>query len=343
MNETNEAPLLRTWEFYPEGQETKRLTFLQGDLCLEQAACDIAVCSAFRGDYLKIPGSLIDDLYRERGIDVEALSRDPELDLRTMGCWLSRETGREYRRIACVELIDYADHEEQLKQAEIILQKGFSTLRYLIEQASIAALPVETIAMPLLGSGHQMIEPAYILGPMLTQCRRLLEECSVKHVLIYERDPAKAEQLLPSIERALRPASRPPEVFVSYSTKQAEEANRLAEFLVRRGISCWMAPLSIPAGSSYLDEIPAAISGMKTMLLLLTEDAENSRWVQKEVSSAIGANKTVLPYMPRPYTLGTKFSFLLDGEQILPAYLEGAHALDALYARILAMTGITGE
>ena len=77
---------------------------------------------------------------------------------------------------------------------------------------------------------------------------------------------------------------------------------------------------SIPTGSNYQEEIPLALNQVAALLLLLTPDAETSRWVQKEVGTAIGANKKIYPFQLIPFELNKNFQFLLDGEQIYPAW-----------------------
>ena len=48
------------------------------------------------------------------------------------------------------------------------------------------------------------------------------------------------------------------EVFISYSSKEKEMADLVRETLENNGISCWMAPESIPASSGYAAEITEA-------------------------------------------------------------------------------------
>ena len=47
-------------------------------------------------------------------------------------------------------------------------------------------------------------------------------------------------------------------IFISYSSKEYEEAHRLKTVIENNGIPCWMAPRSIPVGSDYSSEIPTA-------------------------------------------------------------------------------------
>ena len=71
---------------------TAVIQLLQGDLSSIPAehATDILIMSAFPGNYIALKGSLIDAL-DEKGLSVETLSLDKEVDLRSqLNCWLSK-------------------------------------------------------------------------------------------------------------------------------------------------------------------------------------------------------------------------------------------------------------
>lgn len=316
-----EDQVRRIWQIRSDSGEEKTLELVNGNLCQLQKSCDVVVCSASVNNYYPSQGTLIASLAR-KGIWVDRLAMDPELDLKKMGCWLSRDTGSPYRRIACVELLDIytaADPDSH----EIILKKSFSTLRYLLEQAQILGLPVETVALPILGSGHQGLEPEYVLSTLVCQCRQiLLTNAGVKKLVFYEINHGKYEIAEKVLEKTFseEPAASPPKVFISYSSKQSELAYIIRDQLEKQSIPCWMAPDSIPPGADYVVEIPTALSQIDIVLIILTPDAAQSRWVRKEVGTAIGANKAVLPYQVTAFTVDPSFRFLLDGEQILADY-----------------------
>ena len=69
--------------------------------------------------------------------------------------------------------------------------------------------------------------------------------------------------------------------FISYSSKNTEDAKALNSALMNKGIQTWMAPGDIPAGSSYASVITKAIKGAECLVILLTDDALNSIWVEK--------------------------------------------------------------
>ena len=82
----------------PWGEKSIRV-FCGNVTALEQA--DLLVCSAFRGDYMPTPTSLIGALYRERCISVADLAKAPALNLKDLGVWISAPLiGQPFGRIA---------------------------------------------------------------------------------------------------------------------------------------------------------------------------------------------------------------------------------------------------
>ena len=59
--------------------------------------------------------------------------------------------------------------------------------------------------------------------------------------------------------------------FISYKTDDLHEALWVKEKLGEKGVPCWMAPDSIPGGSSYAQEIPKAIRNCFAFILILSE------------------------------------------------------------------------
>ncbi len=333
------------WEISSQSGEQKKLQLVHGDLCKIRAEYDVVVCSAFKHSYKPTKGTLIGSLKFEKRISVEDFSRSPELDFRSQGCWLSKETGTDFHRIACVELLNYYEKYSDENSINIILKKSFSTLRFILEQAEFCGIPVTSVALPILGTGNQNIEISFVLGVLISQCQLILQSNNnVKKIVIFERDASKAQFAAQALNTALSKHNSSPEVFLSYSSKQAKLAKRIHNLLEQNHIPCWMAPDSIPAGASYLEVIPVAISQTKVFLLLLTPEVEQSKWVQKEIGTAIGANKIVIPYQPKAYTISESFRFLLDGEQIiLNAFRQPDNAFPQLIERIKNILNIKGK
>ena len=121
------------------------------------------------------------------------------------------------------------------------------------------------------------------------------------------------------------------DVFISYKTEDEAQARWVRDTLETNGISCWMAPGSIPGGSSYAAEIPAAIRGCRAFVLVLSQQTQASRWVPRELDQAINCGKVVLPFMLEDCALRDDFNFYLTNVQRYNAYENKAAAMEKLY------------
>ena len=76
------------------------------------------------------------------------------------------------------------------------------------------------------------------------------------------------------------------EIFISYTQADREAAERLCSSLETRGISCWIAPRNVPAGSEWATAIMQAIGGAKALVLILSSNSKSSRQLAREVENA---------------------------------------------------------
>lgn len=129
-------------------------------------------------------------------------------------------------------------------------------------------------------------------------------------------------------------------VFISYKAEEFEEANWVRTVLEQNGISCWMAPMSIKGGASYASEIPQAIRQCQVFVLILSEKAQKSKWVPKEVDQAINENKVILPFMLENCSLQDDFNFYLTNIQRYAAYENKSKAIEKMLIEIKAILGI---
>ena len=124
------------------------------------------------------------------------------------------------------------------------------------------------------------------------------------------------------------------EIFISYSSVDFPQADTVRSVLEKNGLSCWMAPRDIPGGSNYTKEIPIAIRNCKVFVLILSQSAQSSHWVLKELDSAVNCGKVILPFMLEDCALNDEFNFLLTGAQRYSAYQKKAEAMETLIGRI---------
>ncbi len=99
----------------------------------------------------------------------------------------------------------------------------------------------------------------------------------------------------------------------------------------KNGISCWMAPNSIPTGSNYAMEIPKAIRGCSVFVVLLSQRAQQSKWVCKELDRAINNGKVIVPVMLEKCPLHDPFDFYLTDVQRYEAYTQAEQALQHIH------------
>ncbi len=133
------------------------------------------------------------------------------------------------------------------------------------------------------------------------------------------------------------------DVFISYKAEELDEATWVKSVLESNGISCWMAPSSLPGGSSYAAEIPQAIRNCKVFVLLLSAKAQASKWVSREVDLAINAEKTILPFMLENCALKDEFNFYLTNVQRYTAYENKVIAAEKMVSEIRAMLNVKAD
>src|ERR1035441_4255449 len=108
------------------------------------------------------------------------------------------------------------------------------------------------------------------------------------------------------------------DIFISYSSKDREKAEQLAELLASAGLSCWIDRSGIDFAASWSKEIVQAIDGCKAFLVLLSPFSVLSPNVIKEVSLAAEQRKKILPLDLEPVELTEDLRYHLAGIQRAP-------------------------
>lgn len=112
------------------------------------------------------------------------------------------------------------------------------------------------------------------------------------------------------------------DIFISYSTANQAQADHIRQLLENSGIRCWYAPLSLRGAQKFTDEIPDAISKAKAFLLLMSKDAQESRWVERELGEADDyPNLPIFTFFLEDVTLSKSFRFMLRYSQHYPVKL----------------------
>lgn len=133
------------------------------------------------------------------------------------------------------------------------------------------------------------------------------------------------------------------DVFISYKSEEYDEALWIRDTLEAQGITCWMAPASIPGGSDYAREIPVAIKACKVFVLLLSARSQASRWVKRELDTALNEEKTVLPFVLERFELSEDFGFYLGVVQRYDASNSRLEAMDKMLRELKVILEIKEE
>ncbi len=75
-------------------------------------------------------------------------------------------------------------------------------------------------------------------------------------------------------------------LFISYSTKDQEFAERLHADLQNKGVRCWFAPHDLQSGKKLHEQIDDAIRVHDKLLLILSPASMASEWVKTEIAKA---------------------------------------------------------
>jgi len=86
-------------------------------------------------------------------------------------------------------------------------------------------------------------------------------------------------------------------VFVSYSRRNKNFAERLARDLSDAGLDVWIDFRQIHGGEMWENEIYRGLQRSEMLVLCLTPDAVASEWVQREVNTAREQKKFIMPIM----------------------------------------------
>ena len=95
-----------------------------------------------------------------------------------------------------------------------------------------------------------------------------------------------------------------------------------------------------PGRFSYAQEIPQAIRDSGAFVLILSEKAQESKWVPRELDQAINCGKVILPYMLEDCPLRNDFSFYLTNVQRYDAFRDPEGTLARMAEDICKMFGI---
>src|SRR5215469_16876229 len=102
------------------------------------------------------------------------------------------------------------------------------------------------------------------------------------------------------------------DVFVSYSSKDKPTADAVCATLESRGIRCWIAPRDILPGMDWTDAIIDAIVGCRLMVVIVSGHSNFSEQVKRELTTAVGEGKPLIPLRIEDVTLSKHMRYFLS-------------------------------
>ncbi len=85
------------------------------------------------------------------------------------------------------------------------------------------------------------------------------------------------------------------DAFLSHSSEDHDRAEEIRDFLEDEGLRCWIAPRDIDPGLEYGEAIVSGIRSSRCLVLVLSNAANASPMVRREVERAVSLNKPVFP------------------------------------------------
>jgi len=104
-------------------------------------------------------------------------------------------------------------------------------------------------------------------------------------------------------------------IFISHSSKEAAIAENVCNILEQNGKKCFLAPRDIQAGKEYAEEIINGIDNAETILLLMSEAANQSPHVLREIERAVSKNIPILVYKLEEVELSKSMEYFLMTHQ----------------------------
>ncbi len=129
------------------------------------------------------------------------------------------------------------------------------------------------------------------------------------------------------------------DVFISYSSLDKEAANALCHTLEDCKIRCWIAPRDIPAGAQYGDLIDEAIKKSKVVVILFSETAAISPWVNGEMNIAFEEQKVIIPFRLDKTPLEGQNRLILNQKHWIDAYPDYKAKFDELISAVSDVLG----
>lgn len=132
-------------------------------------------------------------------------------------------------------------------------------------------------------------------------------------------------------------------IFISYSSKDSDEALAACKALEEGGNACFIAPRDIQPGKEYAEEIVNGIDAAEAMILLLSENSNRSPHVLREVERAVSKGIPILICKLEEVELSKSMEYFLMTHQWIQVERNKEYRQILTYIENLKMQNVSGE
>jgi formylglycine-generating enzyme required for sulfatase activity len=129
----------------------------------------------------------------------------------------------------------------------------------------------------------------------------------------------------------------PAPVFISHSSRDYAKSRTLTDALEGRGVKCWISERDIGAGDNYGDSIVEALERAQAMVLVFSENANNSEEIKKEIAIASQRKITVIPVRIEDVAPSKAYRYELATRNWIDLFADWDSGLQRLVDRIAAV------
>jgi hypothetical protein len=108
--------------------------------------------------------------------------------------------------------------------------------------------------------------------------------------------------------------------FISYASEDQSVAATISEYLERSGVSCWIALRDVRPGADYASEIIDGIESSSVLVLVLSEHANSSEFVKREVERAVSKGKPIFPVRVREVAPSKALELFISSAEWIDAW-----------------------
>ena len=119
-------------------------------------------------------------------------------------------------------------------------------------------------------------------------------------------------------------------IFISHSSKDQKVAQTICTALESRGLRCWISSRDVGPGENFQEAIVRAIRATKVMVLVFTENANNSAEIKKELALASRFSREVIPVRAEDVMPNDALAYEFSTRQWIDLFANWEHEIERL-------------